>query len=127
MYGLKADRWCNPMSTVEAAAFALYNPRASIWPPLYNDLYRFSAIFGYVALPRASPDLLHRYSISQAFSRSMEVTLMSFWPPQCLFYCLLKIASMVHIPGSNPNWFHEFPCILARDSDNVEFLIECSV
>ena len=61
-YGLKADRWCNPTSTLKLLhACAVCNSRTLVWQPQYNVLYQSNILFGYVALPRASPDLLPRY------------------------------------------------------------------
>ena len=56
-YGLNADRWCNPTSTLN---MLLSSPATRA--PWFDTLSTMSCIsFWYVALPRASPDLLLRY------------------------------------------------------------------
>ena len=48
---------------VENVAFASCSSRTLVWQPQYNVLYQFNILFWNVALPHASPDLLHRYHI----------------------------------------------------------------
>ena len=57
-YGLKADHWCNPTSTLKLSL----SP-AALRTFVLHVLYQLNIFFRYLALPHASPDLLPRYSI----------------------------------------------------------------
>ena len=89
-----------PHTHAECVAFASCNSRTLVSQPQYNALYQFNIgpTFWYDALPRAPPDLLHRY---------------------CIVCLGMKIAFIaVLLLGMNPNYsFHEFTFLQWAVSD----------
>ena len=49
-----------------------------VWQPQYNVLHQCNILFWYVALPRAYPDLLHRYPIVCVVMKIASVVLLKF-------------------------------------------------
>ena len=83
-----ADPWCNPTSMLKLplSPAAL---RTFVFQPLYMSCISLTYFSGMLR------SLMHLQicslgTRSYAFSISMKVTLMSFWPSRCFFYCLLK-------------------------------------
>ena len=103
-YGLKAEPWCSPTSTPKL----LLSPAALRTTGLHPR-YMSWTILMYFSGTFRSLEHLHISSLgmrSYAFSRSINVTLIFFCPSLCFsIVCFsMKIASVVLLPGMNPNW-----------------------
>ena len=83
-----------PHIHVDYVAFASCKSRTLVRQPQFTSCISLTYFFWYVALHRASPDILPRYPI-----------------------VCLNIASVVLLLGMNQNYtFHEFPCIVQKVS-----------
>ena len=91
-----------PHVHVEAVAFACCTAHLCFAASIHV-LYQLNIFFWYGALPRASPDLLPRYSIVGFLYiyESDSYVLLAF---SVFFDCRMNIASVVLLPGINPNW-----------------------
>ena len=103
-YGLKAEPWCSPTSTPKL----LLSPAVQRTTVLHPWCMSWISLMYFSGICRSLEDL-HISSLgmlSYAFSRSINVTLMFFCPSLCFsIACFsMKIASVVLLPGINPNW-----------------------